>query len=202
VINITYWQRLFNQTILSVLHARVVTAPTTGSTAEIQLQDLADTKLSVSASFPLYQKLKAAAASNFAFDRVTVQKVKPTRTIYVQSSLAAFGDQTTAASTANLAASIEKQTTVTGKTGIGRLQFGGMPSDKIVSGVIDADYFAVEMEGIALNMYGNFSGGTTHGGVYAWCLPAGGADRGYDLWNAFPQRTVRTMHRRTVGLGI
>jgi len=203
VIQVTYWCRLFQQVIMSVLHIRVDTAPTSGGTsAEAQLQTLCDGKLAVRAEMPLLDAMIEAAGTNFAFDYVTAQLVRPIRSVYAKSFISVFGEYPALCTTANVAASISKQSLKVGRTGIGRLQFGGVPGEALVNGLIDSDYRAVQLTDIADEMYGGLPSVMGLGGSFRWCLPAGGVDHEYDVYNAFPEATVRTMHRRTVGLGI
>lgn len=200
-IRITYFGRLFNQVIESVLHARVVTLPSGGSTAEIQLEDLAN-KLSAP-TFPFLSAYMSAAGNNFTMDYVRAQKVAPLRTIYLEAAISTGGGFGGVCTASNVACSIEKQSTTVGKKGIGRLQFGPVPYTQILNGQLDPAYLAVQMNGLATTMFGSFAGGPLYAGVYGWCLPANSVTPGgYDVFNAFAYPTLRTMHRRTVGLGI
>lgn len=201
VIEITYWCRLFNQRIMTVLHARVETTPA-GTSAEVQLQALVDAYLSQRASCVFLDNYIEAAGTNYTIEYVTAQRVKPTRSIYARADINVFGEFPALCTTANIAASIEKQSTKVGRKGVGRLQFGGIPGESVISGVIDSDYKNVQLKDLADVMFGGFTPGSPPGGGYRWCLPAGGTDHDYDIYNAFVQNTARTMHRRTVGLGI
>lgn len=201
VLQITYRQTLFSQSIMNVFHARVVTAPVGGTTAEAQLEDLVP-KLANPGVFPLLVAWKPAVSHDLFFNDVTVQKVKPVRTIFSVASIASFGTDADSPSTANLAVSFEKRTTFVGRKGIGRMQLAGVSAGYITNGRVSADWIADKGSTLAEAMYGNFSGGALYGGVYTWCLPSGGVDHSLDLYDVSVKTTARTMHRRTVGLGI
>jgi hypothetical protein len=201
LIEIVYWNKLFNQVILSTFHCRVATAPS-GASAEIQLSNLVDQLFSVKADFPLLQAMIDAAGTNFGFDFVTAQRIKPTRSIYAKALVTEFGVYPATCNASNLCASLERRASGTGRKFVGRLQWAGVPTESVISGVIDADFRAVQLGDLCDEMAGNFSGPTGTGGNYVWCLPAGGTSEDYDIFDAFPQATARTMHRRTVGLGI
>lgn len=200
-LQITYKGHLYAQTIETVLHARVNGSFTGGATGEAQLVDLV-AKLS-DPTFPFLLNYLGAAGNDFVMDYVRVQKVAPFRTIYVEEPIAAGGGFGSICATTNLAASIEKQSATVGRKGVGRLQFGPVPASEIIGGFINSTYIAVQLTDLANTMFGSFVGGPTYGGSFVWCLPANATTPGaYDIFNAFAYPTARTMHRRTVGLGI
>jgi len=201
LIQITYYNTLMSQQILTVLHARVKVVPTGGLTAEAQLDDLVN-KISDKANFNFLDRYTKATATNMFFDRVTAQKIKPTRTIYASAEISEIGALTPVSGTANIAISIEKRSLNVSRSGIGRMQLCGFPADKILGGRVDPDFIAAELDDLKDSLAGSFTGGPLYAGTYQWCLPAGGADDTYDVFDCVVKDTARTMHRRTVGLGI
>lgn len=202
LIQVTYVGRLLAQQIITVLHMRVVTAPSGPSTAEGQLQLLLDGKLAVRADNPFLDHYIDAAANNYTMDYVRAQRIRPTRSVYAQAAISLPGEWPAAATTANLAASIEKQSLHAGRKGVGRVQFGPIAADVIINGIVDSDYRAVQLQDLADDLYGSITPPSPLGGEFRYCLPAGGTDHSYDIYNAFPMDTVRTMHRRTLRLGV
>jgi hypothetical protein len=202
VLQITYECRLASQVILSVLHARVDTAPSGSPTTEAALQDLAD-KCADETAMDFLAKYIAATVTDFTFVRVLVQRVKPTRSIYFESPIAETGVIGAANYAADSAISFKKRTTTVGRKGIGRMQLAGFGVNQITSGVVDSGFIGGVGGDLAAAMAGTFTGGIAYpSGVYRWCLPAGGADHAFDIFDVVVQDTARTMHRRTVGLGI
>lgn len=202
VVEVTYEGTLSSQTILSVLHLRVTTAPSGGTSAEVQLLDLANWLADKTVNAFLAKYL-LAAANNFSMYQVRTQKIYPARTIFATSLVNEPGAFAFPATTPNLAASIEKKSLTVGRKGIGRLQFGPVPNTQMSGGYLDPGYMANELTDLADTMIGAITAGTTYVGTYRVCLPAAaGGGSAYDLFDAYPKETVRTMHRRTVGLGI
>lgn len=198
VVQIVYRCEVHSQTILTVLHARVDVAGT-GSSAEEQLAKIA--LVAADSTFPFLDAYLAAAASDFFFDWVRAQKVKPTRTIYAQEELNTFGEYAANSGPQNIAASIEKQSLKVGRSGVGRMQFGGLP-EGLAGGNVDSAYSLAQLVPLANSLVGSFLVPLAGALKLQWCLPGGGADHDYDIWNAFPLTSTRTMHRRTVGLGV
>lgn len=202
VLELTFSGRLMSQVILTVLHVRITTAPSGGSTAEAQLDDWVGW-FSNKVTNNWLQKYLDAAAANFTVFECKLQKVYPTRTIFASSIIAETGQQTEDALQSNLAASIEKKTTTVGRKGVGRMQFAPLPKDAYAGGFVDPGFAATPLTGLANAMIGSINCGITYTGSARYCLPAAaGGGAAYDLYDAYPKETVRTMHRRTVGLGI
>jgi hypothetical protein len=97
---------------------------------------------------------------------------------------------------------LQKRSSVAGRTGVGRVQWPPLAPDVQSDGFVDDDFLTVQMSDLADEL----STAQVITGLYTAvlrpCLPAGGANHNYDVWDAVPQDTIRTMHRRTVGLGI
>lgn len=202
LLQITYMGSLYGQQIMTVLHARCKTPPTGTPQTELVLDDLA-VKISDPVTFDLTAKYMAAACDEFNFTACRVQRVKPTRSIYAEAPMTQTGHAGPGVPAANIAASIEKRSLVPGRKGVGRVQFAPLPATAIGSGYIQDAWLLGFGADFAEKLYGTFIGGPLYNsGEYRWCLPAGGADEAYDIWDALIQDTVRTMHRRTVGLGI
>lgn len=199
VLQIVYRCEVHSQTILTVLHARVEVAGT-GASAEEQLAKIA-VVCSNSGAFPFLTSYAVASGSDYFFDWVQVQKVKPTRTIYARQDINNFGGHANVCGPQNIAASVLKQSLKPGRKGIGRMQFGGLP-EGVAAGNIDPAYIAAFLDPLAASMFGTFLVPLAGALALKWCLPAGGVDHDYDIWDAHPQTSTRTMHRRTVGLGI
>lgn len=200
VIQVTYQGVVFDQKVLTVLHMRCSTAPAGSPTTESVLQAIAD--YFSSPTQPLTMAYIAAAHPSFVLTRVRAQRVKPTRSIYFEALIGSNGTEGNAPPSANVAISIEKRSLNTTRRGIGRVQFPAPPIEAIASGYVQDPWLTGVGLDFAQKLYGTVSVTGLYASDYRWCLPAGGADHGYDIWDAVIKDTVRTMHRRTVGLGI
>lgn len=203
VILITYFGRYYGQVIESVNHYRVMAPFTAPSTGELEGLMLASFLSQRTNNFVLDAYL-AAAEAEFEMEHIQVQRIFPTRSIYAREPIGIVGDNAGGATgICNLAISIEKQSATVGRKGVGRLQFAPFPADAIGGGGIDPAYQATYMVPLANSMVGSVSDVSMPGFSMISCLPAAaGGGAAYDLWNAFPRPELRTMHRRTVGLGI
>jgi len=202
VISATYYGTLFEQQIETVMMMRVSQAPSTGASAEVQLVDWAG-YLADPAHNLFLAAMMNAAGNNFYMDYLRLQKLYPTRTIYGESPVSLNGGQEGSCTQSNLAVSLEKQTITVGRKGVGRVQFAPIPAGVITSGKITAGYQLDYMVPICEAMIGEFDAGATHAGKFHYCLPAAaGGGSAYDIFNAFPWSEVRTMHRRTLYVGI
>lgn len=200
VIRVTYFQRLFDQRILTVLHMRCITAPAPGTADIVALTNLAD-RLGQMASAPL-QKWIPLVPSALLFDEVRAQRVSPTRSIYGKNFIGTTGSRVgTTVATANVAASIEKRSAIPGRTGIGRVQMAGVVNEVMVNASLTPD-FLVEVQDCWEELLGNITV-ALDGAVYDWIIWGAGIptlDNG--IVDVQAKDTVRTMHRRTKGIGI
>ncbi len=200
VIEATFKATLGGQTILTVLHYRVTVAPGGGS-AESELQDLANT-MADPINSPFLQGYQLAVCPQLFINYVRCQKVKPARTIFRQADVNLPGLFDDTSRVTNIAMSIEKQTATLGRKGIGRCQIAGIPDGEIAAGKISGVYIT--------GVFGGFNAGLTTpqkftptgAGRCVPCLPASNGTAAYDVISAVAYDTVRTMHRRTVGLGV
>lgn len=197
LIRVTYFNRMFGQRLLTVLHMRVVTAPS-GSADIVSLTNLAD-RLADPAQ-PWVAAWRNIVTSDVTFDEVRCQKVFPTRTIYGKSATGFNGTESGNAITANTALSVEKRSAVAGRRGIGRVQLAGSRIVDMVTGSFDPTYLGA-VQVAAQNLIA-LQSVPLDGGVYAWCLPnPTPLTSANDIVDVQAKDTVRTMHRRTVGLG-
>lgn len=200
VVQVVLNYRQDEQQLLMVLHYRVQSLGTSAS-AELQLDSIAAQFADTSTPGTMAAVVKAALSNEVFLATVQAQKVKPFRTIYARREIADFGDIVEPAAPVNSAMSIEKQSLKVGRKGVGRVQLAGIPKIYVDSS-IDGAYIVGPASSFIAWLTTSQSI-TTEGGMnLVPCLPAGGADTDYDLWDAIPQTSTRTMHRRTLGLGI
>lgn len=198
LIRVTYFQRMFQQRLLAVLHMRVVTAPAGASSDLVAMTNLAN-KVGDPAQVWV-AAWRAIVTNQVLFDEVRCQKVFPVRGIYGKSAMAVTGSESGAASTANTAISIEKRSRIPGRKGIGRIQIAGSRIIDLVDGSFDPTYLSA-VQSAGEQLIGLVST-PLDGGVYAWCLPGPTPlTSDNDISDVQAKDTVRTMHRRTVQVG-
>lgn len=198
VFRVVYFQTLFEQRVLTVLHMVCTGAPT-GSTEYITAADNLAIRMADETKFPL-DTWRAVVCAQLSFDQVRVQRVHPTREVYMEQNIGVVGTHAGTCTTANVAMSVEKRSLRVGRKGIGRIQMAGVPSEEIVDGRFDLAYV-----GAVHDVWNNLPDEITNvldGSKWRFVL-WGGDSPTVDDWifdvNTFD--TVRTMHRRTLRVG-
>lgn len=201
VIQVTYWSKLFNQQLMTVLHYRLTTAPTSPLAEHLILSVWATGF--TNNLFEPFSSMKACTSNLVLFERVTLQKIKPTRSIYVEDAIAEQGALANVIDTANICASITKRTITSGRKGVGHCQWPPLAQTQMNDGIVDATFRAGALNDFASALTDalTLGAGATEATMNP-CLPASSGSDAYDVFDGVPQGTVRTMHRRTVGLGI
>lgn len=199
VIRVTYFERLFEQRLLTVLHLRCVAAPAAGTTDAVALQNVAN-RFGDVAQAPL-TSWRPLIAADLVWDEVRAQKVFPTRTVYQKDAIGVAGTHADPCEMPNLAMSIEKRTLHAGRKGVGRIQMGGVPNSVIENGMFTVGYLNA-----AQLCWESILGDITiaaDSSIYRVCLWDGDTVTSEDdLFDVQAKDTVRTMHRRTLRVGI
>lgn len=199
VFRVVYFQTLFAQRLMNVFYLRCTVAPSGGVGYFSALESLAN-RLASDANHPVDNWLPIVG-DELEFDDVRVQRVWPTNDMYAQAHMGLDGSHADPATQSNDAISIEKRTSVFGRHGIGRIQIGGVPASQISAGKFSGAYQSL-VETFANNFIGDIgvAGGL---GTYRFCLFNGDAPTADDdYFDMIVKPEVRTMHRRTLGLGI
>lgn len=199
IVQLTFRGTLNSQRILNTFHYRI---DDLGTGAVLRWDFLDAMRTVINAAGNLKEKFLACIASNYTMESSRYQFLYPQRMIFRDFPELSPGARAGNAVAPNLAASIERRTDVVGRTGVGRLQMPGLLAADIVLGYLSGAYatlagtLATQMEQslvVAPNsiivdpsLYGVNVSGTPHWG---------------NVIGATVQGTVRTMHRRTVGLG-
>lgn len=198
---VTYWSRLSAQQLMTVLHYRVETAPT--AVADETFWWTAWAEYFGTAGASIYDAYIACTPGNVYIERVTVQRVSPTRGVYAEQAIDSLGAYAGTAPTPNVCASITKRSYQSGRTGVGHTQWPPLAPVDYNDGLIDDDFKTGLLLDLANAIEEPVTIGTGTGlADLVPCLPAGGANENYDVWQTGVRSQVRTMHRRTVGLGI
>lgn len=200
VVQVSIRGLLFNQRILTVLHY-VVSVAGSGST-ETNLENIAADFAGAATAQDVINKYVAATSLDLGLSEIRAQRVFPTRTVYKAFAIARSGGDADNAATANMAASILKQTNTPGRRGIGRMQLAGLPNNAIAAGLLQDAYRLGALTDLANELKKGWSTVTGTAITLQPCLYNPGATPAYSIIvGTVPEITVRTMHRRTVLLG-
>ena len=136
-----------------------------------------------------------------ACDNIWVQCIYPTRVrklVFVKNVL---GSNAGTASTANVAASIERRGVLANKHNVGRIQVPGCTDAiSVVNGSIPAGAYLTSLNNLAAKII--LPATTAGGSVLGPVLTKNPVDATFaNITEAFAKTTVRVMRRRTVGVG-
>lgn len=201
VIRTTFYSSVSGQRLLNVLHYRVselVGAPDTIGALESIANELGDETV---ANQPM-EAFQQLTAVNCTWNFVRAQRVYPAPTIYIESPIAVNGLRIPGATLPNIALSISKRTATPGRTGVGRVQIGGMSAEAYVDGKFTNSFMSdVELNAPSFRQTIN----VTFGGIVLVPVLFHGPNAlqpTSDVLVCDGHIEARTMHRRTVGLGI
>lgn len=190
-----------NQKCLNVLHYVVETETSTGGIAAESLQ-LAN---AIDAAGAIGPDFRDCLGSNVIHDEVVAQCIKDTLGTRYARQVLDVGDPgafPAVSDTANIAATITKRTSFSGRWAVGSFHVPGVPIGTYAAGKFtDAPYIAA-VNVLAAELLQSVT--TAGGGVYQPVIyhPDGLHDGYTRLQDAERQEEVRTMRRRTVGRGI
>lgn len=200
IIQVTYRDELYGQTILTTHHLAVVDPPATVDDLAA-LQALAD--LLGDAAGVFVDDWSAELTEDVTRKACRCQVIYPVRGVYREKVVADTGDLPGPAAPANLALSVTRQTSLPGRRGVGRVQLAGLPMSGLVAGVWSGGAQLAAKD--AMDNFVGFLNEPTFGALYRWVVYNKGLGLGSNyapVQNWVPQDTGRTMHRRTVRLGI
>jgi len=200
ILQISFVQTLYQQRVLNVVHARVEQL---GSITNYQeyAQSLAADLVEEFGATGIFNAWRQLVLGNLVFDAVRVQVVYPVRQPYYQDvTLWSGAVVNTNMATANVALSVTKRSETAGRMGVGHMQLAGLDPTRIDQGRWDATLLGEvqqAFEWLTLPYEGTESESTIR-----FIIRGNGQPAAYHrITDIIPQPTVRTMHRRTVGLG-
>lgn len=148
------------------------------------------------------QAYRTAAAANFTLEQYRVQCIYPIRYAAAAFNKGYAGTQATDALTTNNAVVIYRRGDLGSRKDQSSLHFPAAPTSQFTDGIVSPVYRAAEMESIRTKSLATVTllGGTVN---LKPCIFHRGPQPFYSLITfGVVQDTVRTMRRRTVGLGI
>jgi len=197
VVEFTVQGRANNQTCLSIFHYLYTGTSTLGD-GSLALDNLVSV---LNASGNLVGKLIQCIASNCNIDQLRAQWIFPIRYVYnTYAPYATFGAFSGTCNAPNAAAALEKRSDRAGRSNRGTLHIWGVAQEAMSAGRLGGSY-TVAMQALATPVQGSVtvSSGITYDPIiYNRRSPAlSPVIRGCVVHD-----TIRTMRRRTVGLGI
>lgn len=200
IIEVTFKGDVYNQTVLNILHYRVLTAAT-GSTT-VQSDSLATAEhVGPAGGADIWTLMALLLANDYNLEGVRVQDVFPVRYAPVFAALPAQGTGGPGNST-NLAGVITKQTRLSGRDQVGSIHLGpiadGDQDQGFMAGtwLTDAQSLADAMEVVLSPV----AGLTLEPVIWHRTVPATGT-YSTRITNCTPRDTLRVMRRRTVRVG-
>jgi len=157
-----------------------------------------------------FTALKNLIAQNVTISSVSVQKIEPVRYRRAVHVLATPGLYAFDAATGNVAATITRAAEMSGRRYVGSIHIPALAQNAMETGTISLDYKAL-MSTVGARMLNEFTAGTDgllrgvpvlihrvwNPETEKWQY-----DGNTQLWTSIPQEQVRTMRRRTIGLGV
>jgi len=199
-VQLTFWGRLFEQVIMNTFRYQAVGTPNPATDYRTYLDDFFS-KIELAGG--LQEKYLSTLPTNLTVYKKTVQTYWPIRQRYVSDTMSEAGTSSfITASTANVAASIKRMSDTIGPRGVGRVQIP-VPAGAMIDGHLQPTYMTGELQDLADQMIETIPGLL---GDINWVPVLFGVTDDVahtsEIYATEVEDTVRTMHRRTVRLGI
>lgn len=197
IVQATIHSSAADQILLNVLHYRVTTA--IGDTYVNQMEAIAEAIGNAVGS--IGAQMVGMMSQDATLRGVDTQRVASTRSPFFRLTVDAPGIVNTPCPSPNVALSVTKRCVNSGRGFNGRFQLGGIPEGVASNGRFEAAYMT-DAQTLATRLAAKLDVGIVNEALepVIWRGPGHLAFR--DIMQWIPQDTVRTMHRRTVGLGI
>jgi len=199
IMRVSYFGTLAGQRIMTVHYGRVSTIVDTPY--RDFAQNIATDLAADCAGAGFWGDVRGELSDSFQFDYLRVQRIFPNREIYSQATINAAGGTMSPASAPTDTAAFEKRTLFPGRKGHGDLHLAGLPANKQALGLWDAAQLTV-LRAFLAQLTVEYTGASGNGLKWGLFAPGIAPPNHFDQFvevTSFPQ--VRTMHRRTVGLG-
>lgn len=200
---VTYIQRLYGQRILNTLWYLTTDVPVMAPPDRWDFMSNFAASMTDPVSILTDMKLLQSSDLKYEECRINVYRNATDRFPYFSQLLTDSGSVADAANLSNIALSIEKRANPAAtkpRTGIGRMQIGGVPSTKYAEGLF-LDAYLADASALAGDLLNSV---TDVGVTVVPALVTVGGVSGFTphkIFGAAPKRTVRDMRRRTVGVG-
>lgn len=200
VFRVSFFQTLNLQRLLTVLHFRFSTALITDYLDA--MNNLATALANSFVGAGTFSGWGTLVTADLTFDFLRVQRVADSREVYIERLISTTGTLTAPSAPPNVALTLNKRTLKPGRHGRGDLHMGGCAQASLSQGIwspLLVGNATSIWSGILTNPFvDSVTGNEIRFGVYDPELTMGGIQ---DIINVVGFNQVRTMHRRTVGLG-
>ncbi len=201
VVQVTYKGLYENNVMMMVLNYKVLS----NDSAVSYLSDLNSiiTKFADTAAGTILTLYRALLPANYTITTIRAQQVRPTRQLFMEDSgLALLGMHATEAASGNLAATITRVSLAAGRKGVSTLHVGPLPDGAKDYGSLDPTYKAA-MASLAQALINDVVIAAPSMVLAAQILhPVGAAVPSTQIETYRLGDTIRTMRRRTLGVGI
>lgn len=200
VIRVTYNMRLDGQQMMMVLHCEPLTIVI--SNYLDAMEDLTEELAATLTGGGFWNGIRAVQSDELHYTSIVAQRIWTQRDVAVTTAVATDGALSAPAAPPNVAMSVTKRTLLATRRGVGRIQIPGLTVGALEDGLWSAAVTTAVQAHLATVLPATLV--TDGGNEWKWVLPQLGQPSGpyQHVTSVQAQRTVRTMHRRTVGLGI
>jgi hypothetical protein len=199
---VSFFGTLASQRIINTFHYKATGVPTV-PLVEDWWANYAGMATALAVGGALQPTFLACMCDEYQLDFVRIQRLLPTRTLFRDTLRNLAGTYADDPCPPNTAVSIERKGQIADRHSIGRVQLAGPPVGEVTAGLISGGYLAI-CDTFGANLKANITTaanvtmtpvllGYTPGPVI---VPVVTPVVAYKTYSA-----VRTMHRRTVGLG-
>jgi len=197
---VTVRMTLAEQRLMMVLYARPFTILVNAYADAAQ--NFADSLGAAMINSLFWEGVIAEQSNELSYDSITVQRVAVSREVMKTFTFGSLvGGVASPAMPPNVALSVTKRTELPLPNGVGRIQVPGLPETATTLGRWDSATVGTVEDSVASSLLTEFT--DQNNNEWRWCLftPLAGLDVHPDITSVVAHDTVRTMHRRTVGLG-
>jgi hypothetical protein len=191
---------LYDQTIRMVLHYRLKEVGSGIDADRWAFYNTIFQKLDFAGG--LLAAYRAATTTDLLFEYVRIQKVFATREVFRHFDYLFSGGVVGAAAPANVAMAINKRTGKVGRRGHGTTHLAGLPVSLITNSVWDVGSWG-DAEAFAWKLDDELSGTSGEYTLVPCLAPDDDEDPHFpaDIVQSSPSQEIRTMYRRTKGIG-
>ncbi len=200
VVQVILRANVSSQVNLNVLHYRVTTS--TGAATYFEQMDAIAAEMGTPGGVGIVGETSRLQSEDYLYDWVQTQKVGPVRSLYTRTALGAPGTVVEPCNAVNVSAVITKQTEIPGRGFSGSFHIGGLPPSAYEFGQL-TNATIVQMNVICAALAADLSllAGALRLTPVCFSQTGGIGGETNTIVNCFPQPQLRTMRRRTLGLG-
>lgn len=195
---------IFNQRIIMTHTYVCEQAPTIGVTTDFAMEFILNQTMTIGAPVPIRDTYLAAMPSNYALDFATCQVIAPTRQRANRRTINSLGSVVPNATSSNQSSAITLYTPLAGRKYVATKHVGPLGRDQYALGELTVGQKALN-DDLAIELTNPVGAAPFVNGLYRPVIFHKNALPGQPYYTYITgrivQSTLRTMRRRTVGLG-